>query len=37
MERSKPGKSVYLEIAIWYDKPNDRIHITSGEIEGFHT
>ena len=37
MERSKPGKSVYLQVAIWYDEPNDRIHMTSGEVKGFHT
>ena len=37
MELSKPGKSVYLKIAIWYDEPNNRIHMTSNEIEGFHT
>lgn len=34
---SKPGKSVYLEVGIWYDDEQDVIHMTAKNVEGFHT
>ena len=37
MEISKPGKSVYLDVGIWYDEERDSIHITAKNVEGFHT
>ena len=34
---SKPGKSVYLEVGIWYDEAQDSIHMTAKGVDGFHT
>ena len=37
MRTSGPGKSVYLEIGIWYDEQQEAIHITAKDIPDFHT
>lgn len=34
---SKPGKSVYLDLGVWYDAKQDHIHLTAKGVEGFHT
>jgi hypothetical protein len=34
---SKPGKSVYLDVGIWYDEEQDAIHMTAKDVDGFHT
>jgi hypothetical protein len=34
---SKPGKSVYLDLGVWYDEAQDSIHITARNVDGFHT
>ena len=36
-QSSKPGKSVYLEMGIWYDEDQDHIHMTAKGVPGFHT
>ena len=37
MRASKPGKSVYLELGIWYNEDDGHIHLTAKDVEGFHT
>ena len=37
MRRSKPGKTVYLEIGVWYNEDQESIHITAKGVDGFHT
>ena len=37
MRTSKPGKSVYLDVGIWYDEDQGHIHITAKNVKGFHT
>jgi len=37
MEVSKPGKSVYLNVGIWYDEKQGHIHLTAKNVEGFHS
>jgi len=37
MEISKPGKSVYLEVGIWFDEGQGQIHMTAKNVAGFHT
>lgn len=37
VEVSKPGKSVYLNIGVWYDSDQDHIHVTAKDVPGFHT
>ena len=37
MRTSKPGKSVYLDVGIWYDEGQGHIHITAKNVKGFHT
>lgn len=37
MRTSEPGKSVYLDIGIWYDEKQRHIHITAKGVKGFHT
>jgi hypothetical protein len=37
MRASKPGKSVYLELGIWYDEAQGHIHLTAKNVPGFHT
>jgi len=34
---SKLGKSVYLEVGIWWDADQRQIHLTAKNVEGFHT
>lgn len=34
---SKPGKSVYLEMGVWWDADQEQIHLTAKNVEGFHT
>lgn len=34
---SKPGKSVYLDVGVWYDTEKDHIHLTAKDVDGFHT
>jgi hypothetical protein len=36
-EVSKPGKSVYLEMGIWWDEAQGHIHMTAKNVPGFHT
>ena len=37
MRTSEPGKSVYLDVGIWYDEQQGHIHITAKNVHGFHT
>lgn len=37
MELSKPGKSVYAEIGVWWDKETGQIHLTIPNSGWFHT
>jgi hypothetical protein len=37
MDVSKPGKTVYLEVGIWYNEDQDNIHITAKDFGGFHS
>ena len=37
MRKSKPGKSVYFEIGVWYDETQGAIHVTAPGVPGFHT
>ena len=37
MRTSKPGKSVYLDLGVWYDEERREIHLTARNVEGFHT
>lgn len=37
MEVSKPGKSVYLEVGVWYEADTNQIHLTAKNVPGFHT
>ena len=34
---SGPGKSVYMEVGIWWDESQDQIHLTAKDVKGFHT
>ena len=34
---SKPGKSVYVQMGIWYNDETKEIHLTAQGVEGFHT
>jgi hypothetical protein len=34
---SGPGKSVYLEVGIWWDEAQGQIHLTAKNVDGFHT
>ena len=34
---SGPGKSVYLEVGIWWDEAQGHIHLTAKNVPGFHT
>ena len=34
---SKPGKSVYVQMGIWYNEDTKEIHLTAQGVEGFHT
>jgi len=37
MRTSEPGKSVYLDVGIWYDEKQGHIHMTAKNVPGFHT
>ncbi len=37
MRSSEPGKSVHLEIGIWFDEKQNRIHIAAKGVQGSHT
>jgi hypothetical protein len=37
MQTSKPGKSVYLSVGVWYDEDQGHIHLTAKDVHGFHT
>jgi len=37
MKASKTGKTVYLDVGIWYNEDQNNIHITAKDIHGFHT
>lgn len=37
MRTSKPGKSVYLDLGVWYDEEQGHIHLTARNVDGFHT
>ena len=36
-QASGPGKSVYLEVGIWWDEGQQHIHLTANNVPGFHT
>jgi hypothetical protein len=36
-EASGPGRSVYLEMGIWWDAQQGHIHLTGKDVPGFHT
>jgi hypothetical protein len=36
-EISKPGKSVYVRMGVWWDPDQGHIHLTAPGVEGFHT
>jgi hypothetical protein len=36
-EISKPGKSVYVRMGVWWDENQGHIHLTAPGVEGFHT
>ena len=37
MQTSKPGKSIYIKLGVWYDEGTGHIHLASNEIAKFHT
>jgi hypothetical protein len=36
-ETSKPGKSVYVRMGVWWDEEQGHIHLTAPGVHGFHT
>ena len=34
---SKPGKSVYVRMDVWWDPNQGHIHLTAPGVQGFHT
>jgi hypothetical protein len=36
-QASGPGKSVYVEMGIWWDADQGQIHMTARDVQGFHT
>ena len=36
-EASGPGRSVYMEVGIWWDAEQGHIHLTAKNVPGFHT
>ncbi|WP_375461450.1 hypothetical protein [uncultured Enterovirga sp.] len=36
-EISKPGKSVYVKMGVWWDANQGHIHLTAPGVHGFHT
>lgn len=37
IESSKPGKSVYVKMGMWWDDDQGHIHLTAPGVHGFHT
>lgn len=37
IETSKPGKSVYVKMGMWWDEEQGHIHMTAPGVHGFHT
>ena len=37
MQTSEPGKTVYLDLSVWYDEERGSIHLAARNVEGFHT
>ena len=37
LRTSGRGNAVYFEIRIWYNKEKGQIHVTSPDVDGFHT
>jgi len=37
MRKSKQGKTVYLEMGIWYNADTGEIHLTAPKTDWFHT
>lgn len=35
--RKSNGKTVYLEVGIWFDESRNSIHIASPDVEGLHS
>ena len=36
-EASKPGKSVYVRMGVWWDPDHGHIHLTAPGVHGFHS
>jgi hypothetical protein len=36
-EISKPGKSVYVRMGVWWDEEQGHIYLTAPGVHGFHT
>jgi hypothetical protein len=36
-EASGPGRSVYMEVGVWWDAVQGHIHLTAKDVPGFHT
>tara|TARA_B100001939_G_C16423234_1_gene397428 strand:- start:48 stop:284 length:237 start_codon:yes stop_codon:yes gene_type:complete len=37
MKKSELGKTVYLEMGVWYNEEQGSIHLAAKGVEGFHT
>lgn len=37
IEASKPGKSAYVRMGMWWDADQGHIHLTAPGVHGFHT
>lgn len=37
IEASKPGKSAYVRMGMWWDEDQGHIHLTAPGVHGFHT
>lgn len=37
LEASKPGRSVYVKMGMWWDPEQGHIHLTAPGVHGFHT
>ena len=33
---SKPGKSVYVQMGVWYNEDTEEIHLAAQGVPGFH-
>ncbi len=36
-EISKPGRSVYVRVGVWWNEEQGHIHLTAQGVPGFHT